>query len=80
MLAGRLGVQAGGAQALARGPKVDERTIAYGTRRRRSMTTEDPRLTRAERIALAAAALRGVVAGVVHALVTWLIDAFTDHS
>jgi hypothetical protein len=35
-----------------------------------------PRLTRAERLQLAAAALRGVLAGSARAITTWLLDQY----
>jgi hypothetical protein len=40
------------------------------------MTTSppDPGLTRAERLLLAAAALRGALAGAARAIITWLLD------
>jgi hypothetical protein len=37
------------------------------------MTTQD-RLTRRERLVLAAAAVRGFIAGAVHALLDWILD------
>lgn len=36
--------------------------------------TATPSLTRAERLLLAAAALRGAMAGAARAIITWLID------
>lgn len=36
-----------------------------------------PGLTRAERLLLAAAALRGAVAGAAHAIIAWLLDHHT---
>jgi hypothetical protein len=44
------------------------------------MTTgPDPSLTRAERLGLAAAALRGVLAGAIRAVTTWLLDQHLHH-
>ncbi len=45
------------------------------------MTTSppDPGLTRAERLLLAAAALRGALAGAAHAIITWLLDQHIHH-
>ena len=41
------------------------------------MTTRpDPDLTRAERLQLAAAALRGALAGAARAIATWLLDQY----
>ena len=41
------------------------------------MTTRpDPDLTRAERLQLAAAALRGALAGAARAITTWLLDQY----
>jgi hypothetical protein len=37
-------------------------------------TLPDPGLTRAERLQLAAAVLRGALAGVARAITTWLLD------
>jgi hypothetical protein len=37
-------------------------------------TTPESRLTRAERLQLAAAVLRGVLAGAARAVVSWLLD------
>ena len=39
-------------------------------------TPPDPRLARAERVQLAAAALRGVLAGAARAIITWLLDQY----
>lgn len=45
--------------------------------RRHAMTTPpDPGLTRAERLLLAAAALRGALAGAARAITTWLLDQY----
>lgn len=41
-------------------------------------TTPESCLTRAERLQLAAAALRGVLAGVARAVVSWLIDLIEE--
>lgn len=41
------------------------------------MTTKH-RTTRRERLALASAALRGILAGATHALLSWLIDILTS--
>lgn len=38
------------------------------------MPPRTPRLTRAERPCLAAAALRGALAGAARAIITWLLD------
>jgi hypothetical protein len=44
---------------------------------RHAMTTLlDPGLTRAERLLLAAAALRGALAGAARAITTWLLDQY----
>jgi hypothetical protein len=42
-------------------------------------TPHDPRLTRAERLLLAAAALRGALAGAARAITTWLLDQHLHH-
>jgi hypothetical protein len=42
-------------------------------------TTTESRLTRAERLQLAAAALRGVLAGAARAAVFWLIEEHIQH-
>jgi hypothetical protein len=39
-------------------------------------TPHDPRLTRADRLLLGAAALRGVLAGAARAIITWLLDQY----
>jgi hypothetical protein len=39
-------------------------------------TPPDPSLTRAERLLLATAALRGVLAGAARAIITWLLDQY----
>jgi hypothetical protein len=41
-------------------------------------TTPESRLTRAERLQLATAALRGVLAGVARAIVSWLIELIDE--
>jgi hypothetical protein len=41
-------------------------------------TNPESRLTRAERLQFAAAALRGVLAGVTRAVVCWLIDLIEE--
>jgi hypothetical protein len=38
--------------------------------------TPAPKLTRAERLQLAAAALRGVLAGAARAIITWLLEHY----
>jgi hypothetical protein len=42
------------------------------------MTTNHRRSTRRERIALTAAALRGVLAGATHALLSWLLEHYAN--
>ena len=42
-------------------------------------TTPAPRLTRAERLWLASAALRGALAGAARAAVTWLLEEHLHH-
>jgi len=42
-------------------------------------TPADKGLTRAERLCLAAAALRGALAGVARAITTWLLDQHLHH-
>jgi hypothetical protein len=42
-------------------------------------TTPESRLTRAERLQLAAAALRGALAGTARAVVSWLIEEHIHH-
>ena len=43
------------------------------------LTTPDPGLTRAERLYLAAAAMRGVLAGAARAITTLLLDQYLHH-
>jgi hypothetical protein len=40
--------------------------------------TSNNRLTRRERVALAGAALRGILAGATHAVLAWLLDNLTS--
>jgi len=42
-------------------------------------TTSESRLTRAERLQLAAAVLRGILAGAARAAVTWLLEEYLHH-
>ena len=42
-------------------------------------TPPDLSLTRAERLCLAAAALRGALAGAARAIITWLLDQHLHH-
>ena len=46
------------------------------TKEARDYHSPDPGLTRAERLLLAAAALRGALAGAAHAITTWLLDEY----
>lgn len=46
------------------------------TRRHAMTTPSDPGLARAERLLLAAAALRGILAGAARAVTTWLLDQY----
>jgi hypothetical protein len=49
------------------------------SRRHTMTTTPTTSLTRAERLGLAAAALRGVLAGTARAVTTWLLDQQIHH-
>jgi hypothetical protein len=50
---------------------------SLGFRHVADLMTTKHRLTRRERLALAGAAVRGIVAGVVHAALSWLFDTLT---
>ena len=51
-------------------------TLPALTRKARDDHSPDPSLNRSERLLMAAAALRGALAGAVRAITTWLLDQY----